>query len=109
MKNLFLLVIILLGVLTIPSLVLGVQIDNPLGVKDFDQLINALVNFIFWVGVALAPVMIIISGFIFVTAQGKPENITKAKNWLTWTIVGLTIAILAKGLVAVLQSVLRVK
>jgi hypothetical protein len=86
----------------------GITIKNPLNVDNFPDLIDALINFIFWVGITLAPIMLIIAGLIFVTSSGSPEKVTTAKNFMIWTLVGLAVLLLAKGLVAVIKSILGV-
>ncbi|MCK4781838.1 hypothetical protein KAS79_02855 [Candidatus Parcubacteria bacterium] len=83
-----------------------VCICNPLQATSTEAIINSIVNFIFWFGMALAPLMIIIAGFFFLTAGGDPDNIKKAKNIITWTFVGLLIILMGKGLISALKSVL---
>jgi len=85
----------------------SVTIEDPLGGKTFEQLLTAITNFIFWVGMALAPVMFFISGFMFVTSGGNPGRVTTAKQIALYTIIGLVIILLASGLVAVLKSILE--
>jgi hypothetical protein len=84
----------------------SVCIDNPLQANNLEELVNNIINFIFWVGMALTPIMIIIAGFNFITAAGDPKKVTTAKNIMIWTAVGLAIILLAKGLVAVLKGVI---
>ena len=86
----------------------AVCIPNPLCAESFDQLLDAIINFIFWVGIALAPVMLIISGLLFVISAGDPKKVQTAKNFVLYTIIGLAILIAAKGLIAVLKSILGV-
>lgn len=91
------------------SPVLGgvVRLVNPL--KDIDsleELLDAIINFIFWVGMALAPIMLIIAGFMYVISAGIPDKIKLAQNIALYTFIGLAVLLFAKGLVAVLISVL---
>ena len=46
---------------------------------------------------------------MFITGGGDPAKITQGKQLLLWTVIGLTVILLAKGLVAVLTSVLEIK
>lgn len=109
MKKTILYSLILAGILAFPlHSVLAVTIPNPLSVGSFEELLDAVVNFVFWIGITLAPVMLIIAGFIFVTSAGSPERVNTAKKWALYTIIGLAIVLLAKGLVAVLQSIIGV-
>jgi len=61
--------------------------------------IVTITNIAFTFLIALAILFLIIAGFYFVTASGNPEQIGKARNMVLWAIVGVVIALLAKGLV----------
>src|SRR3989344_2299879 len=87
----------------------AVCIENPLRACSFAELIDGIINFIIAIAVAITPIMVIIGGFMFVTGGGDPAKITRAKQLLLWTVIGLTVILLAKSLVAVLSSVLEVK
>lgn len=84
------------------------KIENPLNATSFDAVLDKLINFIFWVGITVAPVMLIIAGFMLVTAMGDPMKVDRAKKMILYTLIGLAIVILAKGLIAVLKSILGV-
>ena len=86
----------------------GFEIENPLAADTFEEVLDRLINFIFWVGITVAPVMLIIAGFMLVTAMGDPKRVETAKKMILYTLIGLAIVILAKGLIAVLKSILGV-
>lgn len=83
-------------------------IQNPLCVENFEQLLDVIINFIFWMGIVIAPVMLIIAGFLFVTSVGDPDRVQSAKKMMLYTIIGLVLVIIAKSLIIVLQSILGV-
>jgi len=65
-------------------------LENPLG-NDIDtipEFIEAIINIVLIVGVPIVVLALIYVGFLFVKAQGKPEEITKAKNALMYTLIG---------------------
>lgn len=101
-----LLPILILSALILPNLAFGavISIDNPLKYNKFEDLINAIIDFIFEIGIIITPLIIIIAAFIFLTAGGDPRKITQAKEMLLYTFIGLAVIILAKGLVLVLKS-----
>ncbi|MBT7703651.1 hypothetical protein HN748_05440, partial [Candidatus Peregrinibacteria bacterium] len=53
----------------------------------------------------LAVFFIIMSGFNYIKAFGKEEEIQKAKKGMTWAIVGLIVVILSY---AIVQNVIRI-
>ena len=84
-------------------------IENPLNYKSFDEIINAVINFIFWVGLAVTPLMIVIAGFMILTARDDANKVEQGRKIIIYTLVGLFIILFAKGLISVLNQVMGVK
>ena len=104
-----LLILICLG-LVLPSLVSAqVTITNPLAADTFEKLIDNLITFIFWIALALFPLMIVIAGIYFVTAAGDPAQVEKAKGIILYTLIGFIVILVAKGFIELLKQVLEVK
>ena len=61
------------------------------------DLLNGVVNFLYNMSFLIAPLMIIIAGFFFVTSGGIDERITKGKNILFYTGIGFLVIVLARG------------
>jgi len=53
--------------------------------------------------------MIMIAAFFLLTAAGNPQRVDKAKQIILWTVIGLAIILLAKGLISVLRQIIGVK
>lgn len=81
-------------------------IENPLKYDTFQGVLGAVSKFLFQIGLALAPVMLIIAGFMFVTAGGSPDRVSNARKMALYTIIGLAVILLASGLIAVLKSII---
>lgn len=67
------------------------KIANPLGSsgpQDIPDFIKAVVKIVLVVGIPLLALAIIYAGFLFVKAQGNPEELTKAKNALLYAVIG---------------------
>ncbi len=86
-----------------------VTIDNPINATSIQAIISNVADFAFLMGVIIAPIMIVIAGFYFITAMGEPAKIQKARQFLTWTIVGLVIILLSKGIVVLIVNILGAK
>lgn len=72
---------------------------DPNASNEISSLIETIVNIMsIFVGV-ISVIMVIISGFKFITAQGDPQSISSARNTLTYALVGLVVAALAQVLV----------
>jgi hypothetical protein len=102
-----LLILIFLG-LTPPLLASAdiITITNPIKATSFGELVGGLLNFLWWIAVALVPLMIVIAGFYFVTAAGDPSKVEKAKGIILYTVIGFFIILLARGFVELLQRIL---
>ncbi|OHA67831.1 MAG: hypothetical protein A3C82_01470 [Candidatus Wildermuthbacteria bacterium RIFCSPHIGHO2_02_FULL_47_12] len=81
-------------------------ICNPLTTSKFTDVVDRILNIIFFVAIAVAPVMIIVAGFKFLTGGGDPKNVTAARQMLIWTAVGFGIILLSKGIVFILRGVI---
>ncbi len=69
-----------------------VKLDNPLGnITSFPQLIEAVLNALFIIGVPVAVLFIVLGGFRFVWARGNPEKLKVAKVNLFFTIIGIAV------------------
>ncbi len=70
--------------------------DNSVSINS---IIKALINILSLVLGVVSVVMIMVSGFKYVTASGDTNKITSAKNTLVYAIIGLVIAALAQTIV----------
>ena len=67
--------------------------------------IMGLVGWVAWAVGLLAVLMGLYAGILFITAGGNAETITKARNILLYSIVGIAVSVLAFGLVSVSRSI----
>lgn len=73
--------------------------DLPKPAADQDH-VKAVLAIVFGIVGALALLMITVSGFRYVLSAGDPQRISKAKNGIIYSLVGLAIAIAAEAIVA---------
>jgi len=84
-------------------------LNNPLQYTDIKDLIDHIIDFLFTISIPITAILIIIGGFMMITAGGDVYKLEKAKNLFLYTAIGFAIILLSKGFVAVLKSVLGVK
>lgn len=80
----------------LPLAVKAEEIPNPIEAGTFAKLIEDITQIILDVGLPLAAIMIIYSGFLFVTAGGSDEKLKKAKQNFYWAIIGAAVIIGAR-------------
>lgn len=85
----------------------GVVISNPLFATSFEALADSFVAIIWTFAVAVTPLMIIVSGFVFITAAGNPVKIQTAKNILLYTVIGFAIALCSNVIWKIIDMILR--
>lgn len=83
-----------------------IRIENPLTAQNFVDFLDNIINFLFWISLVLAPLMIIVGGFYFVISEGDTKKIETGKNIIRYTLIGFLIILLAKGLIKFLIDAL---
>jgi len=72
-------------------------------VEDF---IMAAVNYIFYLSIILAPLMIIIGAAVFLTSAGNPKQTKLGTSIIQWTAIGFAIILFARGVTAIIKMIL---
>ena len=80
------------------------KLKTPIGFTSFGAIVGAIVDVVVKVGTLLVIMAIIYAGFLFVTAQGSPDKISKAKATFLWVIIGSVILLGADQLSEVVQN-----
>lgn len=70
------------------------------------ELINAILAFLWPIFIGFAVIMFVIAGFYFITAQGEPDGVKKARDFVIWGVVGVAVGVLAFSLPYVVQNLL---
>ncbi len=68
--------------------------------------VYTVTNWIFYLLTLLAVLMIIYGGFVYITGAGDPAKATKGKGILTFAVIGLAIALLAKFIPSLVRFIL---
>ena len=68
--------------------------------------INTATNWIFYIMTLLAVLMIVFGGFTYIAAAGDPTKAGKGKTILTFAIIGLAIALIAKMIPTLVRFIL---
>ena len=78
---------------------------NPLKANTLEEAINALINFLSFLAMVIAPILIIYAAFLLLTASGDVAKVNKAKTIILWTLVAVAIILLAKGLPSAVKGI----
>lgn len=66
---------------------------------DANKLIGTLVNTLLFLVGALSTIMIIVGGIFYVISNGDSGKIARAKNTITYAVVGLVVAFVAFAII----------
>ncbi len=80
---------------------------QPVGPTDFGTLIGDIVTWIFNIAIPISVLMVIWAGVIMLTSAGNESKYTKGKQYLKYAILGLTVVLIGRGFISLIQSVLE--
>ena len=81
--------------------------DIPIDLWGPNSVIKTVTNWFFGIVLLIAVIMIIAAGFNYVISAGNEAKVKTAMNLLIYALVGVAIALLAKGLVYVICLLLK--
>jgi hypothetical protein len=84
----------------------AVTLTDPLGGKEtFTSVATAVAGFLFWdIAAPLATIMVLVGAFQLITSSGDPEKVSQGKKTITYAAIGLVVALIAGGIVSIIQS-----
>ncbi|MFH1575672.1 MAG: hypothetical protein ABIB55_01870 [Candidatus Nealsonbacteria bacterium] len=77
------------------------SVTTPEGVIN---LIERIYGYIFLALLSLAGIFLVVAGYYFVTASGNSEKVTKGREILINALIGVAIAVAAKGLITLVRN-----
>jgi len=97
--------LVLITLLVLPVVGLAQAEDIP--DVELDEALVNITNFMFWVLMAVAVIFLIAAGISFVTAQGDPEKVKKARDYVLYALIGVVVGVMAKGLTTFLEKIIK--
>jgi hypothetical protein len=83
-----------------------INLENPLDADSLEEAIDALINLLFVLAFAIAPLLLIYAGFLILFRSDDPRERNKARTIIFWVLIALAIIVLAKALPATIKSIL---
>jgi len=80
----------------------------PSGPGDVITILTTITGWMFAIFLALAVVIFLYAAFLYLTAAGNAENVTKAKSALIYGVVAIVVAVIASGIAPVVCGLLNV-
>ena len=86
----------------------GGGLSNPLqNICSFEDFVALLLKAVVNIGLPIAVLFIVYSGFLFVTARGSVDGIKKAKEVFFYTIIGVTIFLGSWAIALIVKNTIK--
>jgi len=103
-----LLSLVVLGAVALPVMALAQIGGNPPAISlNLTTLGNRIANAVWIIFTAIAVIMFVVAGIMFLTAQGEPEKIQKARSSLIWGVAGIVVAVIAFTIITLVVRVVN--
>jgi hypothetical protein len=79
-------------------------LQDPLGGKDFNSILNSVINFMIYIAIPLCTIMVLVGAFKLVTSSGDPEKTKSGRNTILYAAGGFAVILLAKGITGFIQA-----
>ncbi len=79
---------------------------NPTNFSSLGVLLSGLLSVVFYIAAFLAFFWLIWGAFQYILAQGKKEDLAKARNRIQWALIGLVVVFLSFVLARFASSIL---
>jgi hypothetical protein len=83
----------------------GVSIDDFTGAGNFTTLVQNILKWLLSVAGAVALLMLIYGGIIYITSTGDQAKAEQGKKIVTWTIAGLLVILMSYSIILVLDQI----
>ena len=101
-----LLSLLAIGLLAVPMIGLA-QTSVTAPVLGVMNTLEKIINWLFTILLVGAVIFIIIAAFMFVTAQGDAAKVETARNYIMYALIGVAVAFLARGLIALVSLIIN--
>ena len=85
----------------------NIKTDVPPPDSNVENAIGKITNWFFVVVLCVAVIFLLVAGFQFITASGDPDKVNSARQNVMYAMVGVAVAVLAKGIVSLIQGLLK--
>ena len=70
------------------------------------DLVMRITNWIFTFLIAVVVIMVLVAGYMFVTAGGNPDQQAKARTVLIYALIGFAVGMIARGIIALVAAIM---
>jgi hypothetical protein len=86
-----------------------VCIPSPLQTTNLAELIERIVLIIFWLGIILVPLLVILGAFYITVSGGDPQKLSLGKKMIIYALIGLVFILMVRAIVSLTFAVLGLR
>jgi Na+/proline symporter len=101
--------VLLIGLLVLPfGFAFGLEEPPEIWTEwgDIEDFVDFAMQAVYTIFLIVVVICLVLAAFNFITAGGNEEKIKKAKEWVKYALIGVAVALLAGGVVALLTNLL---
>jgi len=83
-----------------------VCVSSPLKYTKIEDIIDNIVNYVFYGAMIVAPLMIAIAAVILMTSAGDTNRVTLGKKIIIWSVVGFLIILASRGIISLILHII---
>ena len=80
------------------------NLTNPLDADTLQEALDRFLNFLFFLAIALAPILIVYAAFLILASGGDAAKINRGKQIILWTLIAFALVLFAKGFPALIKG-----
>ena len=85
----------------------SLNIKNPLGgTNDINSLLKNIVGFLIVLAIPISMILVVYSGFLYITSAGNEDKIKTAQKTLIWALVGFAVVLVARSVPVIIENIL---
>lgn len=111
-KSLGLAIIVIIGIAWIGGFVKaqqGIQIENPLQYDTIHEVIEAIANALMWFGIIVVPLLVLVGALVIMTSAGDSARVSRGKKIIFYSLIGLALILLARGVIGMVNIALGLR
>ena len=80
------------------------EFQSPFHGTELTDLLSTILSIVMYVLFPVVVIMVMYTGFLFVTAKGNPQKIQQARTALMWTVIGGLVVLGARAFSLMVES-----
>lgn len=82
-----------------------ISLKNPLNAETFEQLLDAVINWLLILALPIVVLLIVFAGVQFMLGGVSPEQRKNSLNMIKYALLGYTVILLSRAILGIIQAI----